>query len=75
MLAITTIHTNNIEGAWKILKNSIRDMYNWVSKKHIQKYVDEFVFRYNTITLTENARFNLLLSHLENRLKYKELIQ
>ncbi len=42
------IHTNTIEGGWKILKNSIRDMYNHVSKKHRQKYVDEFVFRYNT---------------------------
>lgn len=42
------VHTNNIESSWKIMKNSLRDMYNSVSKKHLQKYVDEFVFRYNT---------------------------
>jgi hypothetical protein len=44
---MTLKHTNNIEGAWKIFKNSSRDMYNHVSRKHIQLYVDEFVYRYN----------------------------
>lgn len=29
------------------LKNSIRGTYVWVSKKHLQKYVNEFAFRYN----------------------------
>lgn len=29
------------------LKNSIRGTYVWVSNKHLQKYVNEFAFRYN----------------------------
>jgi len=49
-------------------------MYHFTSKKHLQMYVDEFVFRYNTRRTTEAMRFNLLLSNLNNRLTYKELI-
>lgn len=68
------IHTNTIEGSWKILKNSVRDMYNRVSKKHLQKYVDEFVFRYNTKHLNEGNRFDLLLKNCNFRLTYKTLV-
>lgn len=40
-------HTNTIEGFWSRLKLSIRGTHIWVSQKHLQKYVDEFAFRYN----------------------------
>jgi hypothetical protein len=38
------------------------------------KYVDEFVFRYNTRKFGEAQRYNLMLSNTEYRLTYKELI-
>lgn len=68
------IHTNTIEGFWSLLKRGIVGIYHFTSKKHLQKYVDEFVFRYNTRNHTTVNRFNLLLSNLENRLTYKTLI-
>ena len=68
------VHTNTIEGFWSILKRGIYGIYHFTSKKHLQIYVDEFVFRYNTRNGSENERFNLLLSNLENRITYKELI-
>lgn len=68
------IHTNTIEGAWKIMKNSLRDMYNHVSRKHLQDYVDEFVFRYNTRHIKNGERFNYLLLNSNIRTKYKELM-
>ena len=68
------VHTNTIEGFWSLLKRGIFGIYHFTSKKHLQKYVDEFVFRYNTRQGSESARFNLLLSNMENRLTYKELI-
>ncbi|WP_299675708.1 IS1595 family transposase [uncultured Dokdonia sp.] len=68
------IHTNTIEGFWSLLKRGIFGIYHFTSKKHLQMYVDEFVFRYNTRKGTENERFNLLLSNTENRITYKELI-
>lgn len=69
------IHTNNIEGSWKIMKNSLRDMYNYVSKKHLQIYVDEFVFRYNTRQMNSSNTFNHLILNSTIRTKYYDLIK
>ena len=41
------IHTNTIEGFWSHLKRGIKSTHASVSKKHLQRYVDEFAFRYN----------------------------
>lgn len=68
------IHTNNIEGAWKIMKNSLRDMYNSVSRKYLQIYVDEFVFRFNTRKMESGVRFNYLLLNSDIRTRYKDLM-
>jgi transposase-like protein len=68
------VHTNTIEGFWSLLKRGILGIYHFTSKKHLQMYIDEFAFRYNTKDSSESNRFNLLLCNLENRLTYKELI-
>lgn len=68
-----SIHTNNIEGSWKILKNSVSGMYNHVSKKHLQKYVDEFVYRFNLRKVTDQEKFRYLLSNSNVRTTYKNL--
>lgn len=58
------ISTNNIENAWSHLKRTIFGTYYHVSKKHMQKYVDEFVFRFNTKYHSDNQRFDLYLQHI-----------
>jgi len=66
-------HTNTIEGFWSILKRGIIGIYHVVSRKHLQKYVDEFVFRYNTRKMFILDRFNLVLLNMNYNITYKEL--
>ena len=42
-----TIHTNTIEGFWALLKRGMFGSFHSVSRKHLQRYVDEFCYRYN----------------------------
>lgn len=67
-------HTNSIEGFWSLLKRGILGIYHSVSPKHLQKYCDEFAFRYNTKGLREGDRFNLALLTATERITYAELI-
>jgi hypothetical protein len=55
-------HTNTIEGFWSQMKRGIDGIYHWISVKHLQSYAEEFAFRYNTPTLSESGRFNLVLA-------------
>lgn len=41
------VHTNGLEGFWSQLKRSINGTFHHVSRKHLQKYVNEFSYRYN----------------------------
>ena len=52
------IHTNTIESFWAILKRAVYGIYHHISVKHMQKYVDEFCFRYNN---RKNNMFDLVL--------------
>lgn len=68
------IHTNTIEGFWSLLKRVIYGIHHFTSKKHLQKYVNENSFRYNTRDCEQAERFNLFFSNMEKRLTYKKLI-
>ena len=41
------VYTNGIESAWALLKRNIYGVWYKVSAKHLQRYVDEFSFRWN----------------------------
>jgi transposase-like protein len=68
-------HTNNIENFWSILKRGVYGIYHHVSPEHLQQYLNEFAFRYNTKDCSESERFNLYLKQTGRRLKYKDLIE
>lgn len=68
------VYTNTIEGFWSILKRGYIGVYHYMSRKHLQNYVNEFVFRYNTRKINDREKFNLLFCNLERRLTYKELV-
>ena len=68
------VTTNRIEGFWGIFKRGIIGIYNKVSKQHLQKYVDEFVWRYNARGLNNGLQFNLFLCNINHRLTYAQLV-
>lgn len=71
----SSIYSNGIEGVWGIMKRSYNGIYNWWSKKHMQKYLDEFVYRYNMKDHPDSDKFNWLIANSGVRTKYKDLIQ
>lgn len=54
--------TNSVEGFWTHLKKSLTGIYHRVSKQHLQKYLDEMCFRWNTRGMKEVDRLALLMS-------------
>ena len=73
------VHTNGIENFWSLLKRNLKGTYVAVEPFHLERYVDEQVFRYNNRATPDNPlndsdRFLLALSQVANkRLTYKEL--
>lgn len=53
------VHTNNRESFWATLKRGILGIYHHVSAKYLQKYLDEFCFRFEN--RTNDVVFNKVL--------------
>lgn len=69
------VHTNSIENFWSLLKRTIKGTYVSVSPAHLQKYVEEQVFRYNEREVNDQIRFVKLIELISGkRLTYSELI-
>lgn len=68
-------HTNNIESFWALLKRGITGIYHNISDKHLEKYINEFTFRFNNRKLTDGSKFDVCLANSKGRLDYKTLIQ
>jgi transposase-like protein len=68
------LSTNGLEGFWSLLKRGIFGIYHQVSPKHLNKYCDEFTYRYNTRTITDSERFVFSLFIAKERMTYKALI-
>ena len=57
------------------MRRGLYGIYHYTSKKHLQSYINEYVYRYNTRKMCDSLRFNsLLCGDNNNRLKYTELI-
>ena len=41
------VHSNSIESFWALFKRGYMGTYHSMSKKHLQRYLDEFVYRFN----------------------------
>lgn len=69
-------NTNTAESFWSHLKRGIDGIYHHVSPKHLQKYCDEYSYRWNTREMTDGERFDEWFTRLNGkRLMYKTLIK
>jgi len=66
-------HTNTVEGVWSLFKRSIVGAYHQVSEKHLDRYLDEFEFRFNNRNNPYLFRDTLLRLIASENLEYKEL--
>ena len=41
------VHTNTIKNFWSLFKRGYVGVYHYMSKKHLQRYIDEYAYRYN----------------------------
>jgi len=73
------VHTQGIENFWSLLKRGLKGTYVAVEPFHLDRYLDEQVFRFNNRAtkdnpLTDADRFLLALSQVSGkRLTYAEL--
>ncbi len=73
------VHTNGLENFWSLMKRSLKGTYVCVEPFHLERYVDEQVFRYNNRKTEDNPmndgdRFRLALTQIiGKRLTYAEL--
>ena len=70
------VHTNGLENFWSLLKRTIKGTYISVDPVHLNRYVDEQVYRYNQRKHTQGdgGRFvNVLRSVMGRRLTYAAL--
>ncbi len=66
--------TNCIENFWTRVKGAIIGVYRVTSKKHLQLYMNEFVFKHNTRQMSPSERFMHLISNIKGcNLSYEKL--
>ncbi|MEO6911944.1 MAG: IS1595 family transposase [Edaphobacter sp.] len=69
------VHTQGIENFWSLLKRGLHGTYVAVEPFHLDAYIDEQIFRFNTRkTHSDESRLAKVLSQVAGkRLTYKEL--
>ena len=65
-------HSNTVENYFSIFKRGVTGNYQWVSAKHLKRYLGEFDFRYNTRDVTDFERATLAAKGITGkRLTYR----
>lgn len=70
------VHTNSIESFWALFKRNYHGTYHSMSKKHLDRYIDEVVFRFNNREVDMSAMFDEVTKRISKRgkMSYKTLI-
>jgi len=69
-------HINTAESSHALITRGVYGSFHHVSKKHLQRYLDEFDFRWNNRTATDTERRDTAVKGAEGkRLSYKSPIR
>lgn len=61
------VTTNNCENYFSIFKRGMKGVYQHCSEKHLQRYLSEFDFRYNSRDMSDKERAELALKGAEGK--------
>lgn len=59
-------HTNSLEGFWSLFKRGIVGQYHQISDRYVDKYLNEFCFRYSNRNVDSNVTFDLVINRSLN---------
>lgn len=68
------VHTNSIEGVWALFKRGVVGSYHKVSRKHLERYLEEFEWRFNNRENPFIFRDSLRELVGASPLRYQELV-
>lgn len=67
-------YTNTLESWFGLLKRGVNGTYHHISEKHLDRYVDEYVFRYNNCKINDSQRAIVAIKIVaDKRLTYEAL--
>ncbi len=70
------VHTNGIENFWSLFKRCIKGTYVQIAPFHLQRYVDEEAFRFNTRKGNDTIRFETVMgTTVGRRITWRQLCQ
>jgi len=70
------VHTNGMESFWSMVKRGFMGVYHKMSRKHLQRYIDEYAGRHNNRPLSTLMQLEKVIEGLcGKRLKYADLIE
>ena len=70
------VHVNNAESFFSLLKRGHIGVFHKMSETHLQRYADEFEYRWNTRKQSDGQRTVNIIKQVEGkRLMYKDTIK